>query len=70
MGTIQLIVTGDMEELSLHLALKRAFPDLEFWKPIKITSFTSKRLAYPPPPRAESPAIREVDKVVNAHTVF
>jgi len=33
MPDIQLIVTGDMEKLSLHKALRQAFPDIEFREP-------------------------------------
>jgi hypothetical protein len=56
---IQLIVTGDLEELSLHHSLRGAFSDVdvEFLVPQRTQDFTSNRLsAYPKssstPPRA------------------
>jgi hypothetical protein len=44
MPDIQLIVTGDMEKLSLHEALGQAFPDIEFREPIQSQGFTSRNV--------------------------
>lgn len=51
MPTIALIVTGDMEQRVLGASLQRVFPTAEF-STQKVDSFTSARVAWPPPRRA------------------
>ncbi len=48
---VQLIVTGELERLGLHLSLRRLFPapgaDVQFLPPLKSQDFTSNRVGRP-----------------------
>jgi hypothetical protein len=48
---VQLIVTGELERLGLHLSLRRLFSgaEVEFLPPLKMQDFTSNRVSALPP---------------------
>jgi hypothetical protein len=62
-GSVQLIVTGHMEEIALADALKKAFPSLSFSRTIRLDGITSVNFALAP----HSPAISQLaDKLASA----
>ena len=61
---IQLIVTGKMEEKAFADALKRAFPDISFLRPLHFDGFTSADVSKMPPYRSSGPH-RQIDKLAN-----
>ena len=44
MSRVQLIVTGDLEQLALHRSLQRVFPAADFLEPLRLDGFTSARI--------------------------
>ncbi len=65
MSSVQLIVTGKMEEKCLSVALKRAFPHISFPPPQYVDGFTSADVSKTPLFKPSGP-FRNIDKIAGA----